>query len=70
MPNGASAPGKVSPPFVVPMNGLTSDAGSETSAAAAGATGPAGAAPAAAAGKTRAALNAIPRTADDRRQGR
>jgi hypothetical protein len=41
MPNGMSAPGKVSELLVVPMNGLTSDAGSLTTAgrAAAWATG-------------------------------
>jgi len=35
MPNGTSAPGKVLPPLLVPMNGLTTDAGSATAALAA-----------------------------------
>ncbi len=34
MPKGASAPGKVLPPWLVPRNGLTTDAGSVTAAAA------------------------------------
>src|SRR6476659_7637136 len=34
MPKGTSAPGKSSPRFVVPMNGLTSDAGFATRVAA------------------------------------
>src|ERR1700733_8330930 len=70
MPNGASAPGKVSPPLVVPMNGLTSDAGLDTGAAA----GAAGAATAALAGRTRdpasVALAAMPRTAAERHRNR